>query len=925
MRYLIIFSLLATSALASPEFLSFEEEQPSEVTAESGKLSVTTAHLQDGKQSLCWEFQDGDALVFHTGPLGDVNRRVGYGGYSRSALILPLYLTELSDGHLLVEVRAGDETAATITVPFAHVGWQKLAYHYTWKSRMNWSNIKLRGKIDNLRISAHGLDKATSAYFDAIQPHTTIDFRRANDAITAPWKPFQPDFSQLPDPSEEDLAKLDKLTALCVPQPNPKTSRAHWEKRLASHDELIHSSGWKKGHPLTVDIRKCFGLLNTIANDWNICADPELKPQLAARFHTVNDWLQEQGLVVNGAFGRYTNYHGRTYVDAVTKMRDPLAQHGTLEASINYIKWSYSYSGSFRAKNFTQSMDYFHNNAFRMLRIALSHADPVERWHHVNIYRDVLGKQILASIKPDGSIFHHGFHYFAYGSMGMNDVSDLLAIFSAADLPVAETAIDKVRLAVMQMRWYSGSTTLWSLSGRSASGKLRVPTGAFLSLAKAYAPYRDGKWDPEMVAAYLRFNPNAAEQPMFGGYQPEPSPTGFNVMPYANLAMHRRDDWLAGVKGFSKYAASGESYAGDNRYGLWMSMGQLELLSHPTPLVTVHGSGTRPDEGYNWCAIEGTTTIHTPLENIANGNGTRHPRQPCTFVGGLGNGRNGVFTMPLDFDTKNIMPKGASAPAPLQALKSWFFFDDRIVCLGSNISTQNGSFPVRTNLFQKFLTDAFTTTVANGEKLTLAATTTVRDFSDGATMVDPYGNAYFVNRENSVHLEISEQKSRDSNDKEDTAGNYATAWIEHGIDPQNSTYQYSILVQPDEEALESFDPDSAFSVLLQDDKAHVVHDNATHTTAYVIFDKDASLPENTPLLKVNQACLVMIEELGDHLKVSVTNPDLKAGNAEPIQLTLDGSFTSEGQLVSDKDGNTQLTIPIIAAEPQTLRLDRNAP
>lgn len=91
-------------------------------------------------------------------------------------------------------------------------------------------------------------------------------------------------------------------------------------------------------------------------------------------------------------------------------------------------------------------------------------------------------------------------------------------------------------------------------------------------------------------------------------------------MPYAALGTHRRGDWLAGIKGYSKYAASGESYAASNRFGLWMSMGQLELLTHPEPLPTAHGSGTRPDEGYNWSAIEGATTIHMRREEGANRN-----------------------------------------------------------------------------------------------------------------------------------------------------------------------------------------------------------------------------------------------------------------------------------------------------------------
>lgn len=931
LRFFIL-GVLVVSRLVGDEALedSFEQGVPESCVAEGGELMVSTEHLQDGKQALRWDFEAGDAFVIRTGPLGNVNVWTGYGGYSRSALVLPLYLDRLGEGHLEIELRAGEETAATIELPLAHVGWQKLVYHYSWQSKMTWVKGHLRGKLDNLRISAHGIDAPTRAWFDAIRYNQPRDFRDARQAIREAWRPASPDFSGNTPPTAGQLAKVEELVSLLQESSDPKVGRAHWERRVAHHRGHIEKEGWHHGRPVDRGLGHYFGFLNGIARDWRRCADPAMRAELADCFHTVNDWLQEQGLVVNGALGRANNYVGRTYVDAATRMRDPLEAHGTLETTLSYLKWSYHYDEQVFGDGHRESMDYFHNEALRLLRISLAHGDPVTRWHHVERFRRTLGKQLVASIKPDGGIFHHGFHYFAYGSMGMNSVSGALAAMSKAGLPVAEEGLDAVRAALVSMAWYSGRTTLWSLSGRNPSGTQAVPAGAFLSLARAYAPYRDGHPDPELVAHYLRFHPDQAGKPEFEGVAPAPAPRGHRTMPSAALGMHRREHWLAGIKGYSKYAASGESYANANRHGLYMSMGQLELLTHPKPLPTVHGSGTRPNEGYDWCAIEGATTIHAPLDRIANGNGTRIPRSGETFVGGLSTGGNGLFALRYrNHFTQRMTADGVEnppKPEPLTALKTWFFFDNRIVCLGSDIHTRNVAFPVRTNLFQKFLTEEFDTTVLDGEPLILGDTTLTRDRTDATTLVDPYGNAYFTPDDTPVHLRIGRQSSRDGNDKQDTTGSHATAWIEHGIDPRDDGYEYAVLVQPTGPEVEAFAAARPYSVLKRDAEAHMVHDEATGTTGFVVFDAKATLPAQTPLVSVDQPCLVMIEEHDDQLFVALADPNVRpdAAGAAELRITLRGEWqggAADGLLLA-KEGNTLLTVPAVFGESVVLTLWR---
>ncbi len=919
-RSLCLITAMAAPAFAYPELESFEKNAPRYLKLSGGSTEISKDKAIDGSKSLKWNFENGDSLVFKTGPLGNVNVWTGYGGYSRSSLTLPICFESLDEGLLLVEILAGNKVAGTIEVPAAHVGWQQLVYHYSYRSKIKWVNPKLRDKLDALRITAKGFQKPSSVFLDAIKFNHPRDFRDARECIKEPWFPAEHDFRQRPAPSAKDLAKLDALHRSIVPKENPKISKKSWQKQLDQIRTTIAEKGYHKGKGIKGNLGPIFGFINSVANKWAVCADPALKAQFAAEFLQVNDWLQEQGLVVNGAAGRANNYVGRTYVDAATLMQGPLKDHGTLEKTLNYLKWAYSYDEQVFSDNYQKSMDYFHNEAFRLLRIALTHADPTVRWHHVSQFRISLSKQLVQSVKPDGSIYHHGFHYFAYGNMGINSISGVLRALSDAGLPIDRAGADTVKLALKQMRWYSGSTILWSLHGRNASGTSGIPSGAFLNLGKAYSSYRNGKWDADLVNAYLRYQPGQANKPEFAKFRPEASPSGFNTMPYAALGMHRRDDWLAGIKGVSKYAAAGESYANANRHGIFMSHGQLELLTHPAPLPSIHGSGTRPNLGYDWCAIEGATTVHAPLAKLANGNGTRIPRSSQGFVGGLSHrGRNGVFVQKFDESyLANIARKKGQKGGNFQALKSWFTFDNRIICLGSDITLDQSTYPIRTNLFQKFLTPDHAITIANAQPLALGEKGTHHKLSSETNqLVDPYGNAYFT--PDPVTLRISEQTSRDCNDKNDTKGNYSTAWIDHGINPTQASYEYAILVQPELDQITR----PNYQVLHRNSKAHVVKDALTNSTGYVIFDSAFRPAETETLRSVNQACLVMIEEKPDGITISLVDPDLHLDQPGPrtLSLTLRGSYRLNGTLLpTNKDGDSLLSVTCENAVSQTLEL-----
>src|SRR6202034_4056955 len=98
-------------------------------------------------------------------------------------------------------------------------------------------------------------------------------------------------------------------------------------------------------------------------------------------------------------------------------------------------------------------------------------------------------------------------------------------------------------------------------------------------------------------------------------------------------------------------------------------------------------------------SFPGTTTDTTPLANAAG----QSSLTPNSWVGGATLTTNGVAGLDL-----------APVNDPLSGKKSWFMFDDEVVCLGAGI-TDTGSADIQTTpLNRKLATSNTNTFVVNG-------------------------------------------------------------------------------------------------------------------------------------------------------------------------------------------------------------------
>jgi chondroitin-sulfate-ABC endolyase/exolyase len=377
-----------------------------------------------------------------------------------------------------------------------------------------------------------------------------------------------------------------------------------------------------------------------------------------------------------------------------------------------------------------------------------------------------------------------------------------------------------------------------------------------------------------MAEAYLRLETTETDfKKLFlnKGLEAELVPEGHLTYNYGALGIHRRNNWMATIKGYNKHVWGSEIYTKDNRYGRYQSYGTVQIMHKNTK-----GSGFI-EAGWDWNSYPGATNIHLPLDLLESPNkNTLMEKSNQGFAGSSHlNGDNGVFGIHLKEKNRKRFT------ADFQALKSVFAFDDMLICLGSNISNSNGDYPSKTTLFQSSLISSDMPQWVGGEK-EWPEFPAQKEMSNSQiqTLLDPYGNGYWIAKGNTIQLNRVEQNSRHNKTKKPTKGKFALAHINHGLAPQNGHYEYAILPQTSLKNLAAFSKamtneiTAPYQVLQKDSIAHIVQHRESNTTAYVVFASTEKLLDES-LMSVSLPSLIMMKEVGDKsLKMSLCDPDL---------------------------------------------------
>lgn len=640
---------------------------------------------------------------------------------------------------------------------------------------------------------------------------------------------------------------------------------------------------------------------------YNLSDDEAEKNVLEELFVKMIRHMLDQGFQAGSAMGtlHHLGYSMRNYYPAVFLMADVLERHNLKNQLQQAMEW-FAGTGEVKTTPLIPGMDVdtFNTNLIgRLTSILMIDSQPEKvRYLHAftrwldNGYQYADGTR--GTFKIDGTMFHHRHNYPAYAVGGLDGAVAAVYLMRNTTFKISEQSHRILKKALLAMRIYCNLQT-WplSLSGRHPDGEGSLEPEQFGLLALAGSPDGKESIDKEMAEAYLRLvtrETDITATLVAKGYSAEKSPAGNRTFNYSGLNVHRRGNWMISAMGHSRYLWASEGYRSENLYGRYLNHGSLQILATGDP-VSNHASGFR-QEGWDWNHFPGTTATVLPMErlkadvkNVDDQSGFEEMLlSDESFCGGISiSNQNGAFGMKLhEHDKYN---------GSLRARKSVFFFDNRVVALGSNIESALPE-ETHTTLFQVFLEDKRMHFFENGRNnRSFPYRTTLGDNKING-LSDGLGNYFFV-RNGTVIFRKEDQKSLHEETGLPTRNNFALAAINHGPAPHGSTYEYMILVQPEQNEREKTWNEARagrlpYRVLQHDSLAHIVCDKETRTTGYVLFEA-GEISADPLLQKVNLPCLVMIREIDkEKMVLAACDPDLRFYEGEPEEV-----YDEEGKRV----------------------------
>lgn len=330
-------------------------------------------------------------------------------------------------------------------------------------------------------------------------------------------------------------------------------------------------------------------------------------------------------------------------------------------------------------------------------------------------------------------------------------------------------------------------------------------------------------------------------------------PASFGVTPLhnyfwkADYTQHIRPAYNFNVRTISVRTKRTESGNRENLLGTFLSDGSTNIQRRGGEYFNIMPV-------WEWDKIPGTTgrdyTTDQPMTAEWGESGS------TSFVGGVSDSLYGLTAHTMHY-------------TDVLAKKSWFFFDDEVVCLGAGINSKAAE-NVVTTINQCWL---------NGEVSLLSGgnlqTLNDASFTGAADGVWHDSIGYFFPEAQQVQLSRQVQKGKwslinaKSSDKE-ISGEVFKLWMGHGAKPQNASYSY--IVVPGIAAKE-MKPERVkdIQIVRNDNVVQAVHQKALRLTQ-VVFYMANKLEVNDWTMEVNQPCALQLKEEKGRVVLHLSDP-----------------------------------------------------
>lgn len=933
--------LAITQALAHGiehnRFYRFEcEDVPSSISVQNGTLSISGKHFREGQHSLKWDFSKKSMLSIKQNLMFEYKDSTGKDTYL-SSFVFWVYNEEPFNGKMKVEFLKEGEKCSWFEMGMDFTGWRGVCVSY----ERDMQGCPEEG-MDEIRMKSPS-DKGT-LYIDHLVTASKIDSRYHSADIHVPFvnsqtknhwlliykhSLMQPEMELIPLTPQhiEDMKIISERFRSTLYEPKPFTSkRMEKLKKDFGYYQIRYDNGTVTGRPIFMvrhseiyerffpgwrkqmfsedgnEFEPFFEVMKAIAIGYCDATVQSDRDELRKMFMAMYDYITDLGVAAGSSWG-YCHHYGyniRGLYPAYFLMKDILAEEGKLKQAGETMRW-YAITNEVYPKPSDNGIviDSFNTHMEGRIASILMMEDSPEKVRYLRSFSRWLdygcrpSDGLSGSFKTDGTCFHHCNHYPAYATGGLDGAVNALYCLSGTGFRLSGLAHSTVRNVLLTMRFYC-NLHQWPLamSGRHPNGSGKLVPLHFGMMAQAGTPDGSEKIDSEMARAFLRltsplkkrrgYEKRLEKMLLESGFTPEDTPQGSKSLGYGCTLIHRRDNWMASIRGHSRYIWTSEQYLNANFYGRHLGYGALEIMTSPDDSPATLATSGWKEAGFDWNRIPGATYIHQPYEklrakvlNVDQFSGFEEMLYSDeAFAGGLSSmGWNGNFGM--------ILHEHDKYDGSMRARKSYHIVDNLIVCLGSDIENTENVQCTETAVFQ-----LSADTDADKEHWSGVS-------SSDITFMDRNRTGYYIGKRSrsqvrfiSAYPQVSVRERKEGQSQ----GDWVSLVLDHGKAPKDGSYEYAVLPGTDAEALKKFARKPSYKVRKQDRKAHVV-DFEGGISSYVFFEKPDFTLDGI-VCCADTSCLVMTTCGKDKVNLTIAQPDLALYRGESDEL-----FDNDGKRV----------------------------
>ena len=899
MASLLVSALLCGNAVQAQQ--DMETSVPTNWAASTGALSISNNHYKMGAQSLRWDWTGGDVITVSSPGIVAANVT----NYYMNTCDLWLWNgTALPGQKLRVEFMNGTTAQYWFDFYLDYTGWRHAVRSYTNDMAKKTSPSST---FTSVRISAPATGGG-SFYFDAVN-WVGNRFTRVRDAQNVDITGYFSDVTE--HAALANVPDIGATTPTSAELSDLATIRSRWlaAAKGATAPSAASVSSANASFTAKNIAEDANGIRGTVAvaaamspwEGWSLTLARDYAFGTATAATSGNEMLQlgrhlaDQGLAYDSNEVPWSGAPAYSFRDLPTALvlMAPAYDSPTKARLWDLLRWNYVL-GNFWSTGWLRNTDDVYTGVFQSLgAILFLTPDDTTAVQMLKGFQRHMEEFVTPSdggdggIKVDGTGSHHGAHYNAY-MYAFPVLSSSLYYLRGTGFQVDAITYQRLSGAFLAMMCMSADGTSTgtdvgyfsnALSGRDTfSTNLPFSRNDLRILGEWGGNISGQSADSVIAQAYnRRFGVN--DYALFTPYGVEPSPDGFYQFNYSPLGVYRRSNWVASIRGTQKYFWSSEIYATQNRYGRYQSYGALELL--------YYGGVTNSGEqlaGWDWNHVPGATTIVLPDSKLIS-EGEEAVRSQLNFAGALSfyDGQSGLYA--CNFQEANA---GVNHNPSFVWRKSWFCFDNQIICLGSNIADNDATNSTATTLFQGHLATQATAITIDGSAVS-AFPFTYTASGSGHWLLDSFGTGYYVQPGPGLKVTRSTQSSANqAGSGSPTTGDFSTAWLDHGTAPAGASYEYAVFPATNATSMASTATQygnsvtKPYQVIEQDSTAHVVQRKADGRTGYAIYATTA-LPIATQtaglLTSVTRPCLMMMQLGSGDAWVTVVDPDLNFANS----------------------------------------------